>query len=91
MSVEVITMVATAATTLAAIVGGFGWMINRMDARFAAVDARIDARFEAQDAKFEARFDRLDDRLDRVECELSDVKVAVARLEGPKPRLMTIR
>lgn len=79
-SVEVITMVATAATTLAAIVGGFGWMINRMD-----------ARFEAQDAKFEARFDRLDDRLDRVECELSDVKVAVARLEGPKPRLMTIR
>ncbi|WP_337000727.1 MULTISPECIES: response regulator [unclassified Microbacterium] len=86
-SVEVITMVATAAATLVAIVSGFGWMINRMDARFAAVELR----FEAQDAKFEARFDRLDRRLDRVECELSEVKVAVGRWEGPKPRLMTIR
>ena len=79
-SVEVITMMATAAATLVAIVSGFGWMISRMD-----------ARFETQDAKFEARFDRLDDRLGRVEHELADVKVAVARLEGPKPRMMTIR
>ncbi|MEE6387742.1 response regulator [Microbacterium paraoxydans] len=75
-SVEVITMLATAATTLVAIISGFGWMIGRMDARFAAVDAR----FAAQDAKF-----------DRIEHELTEVKIAIARLEGPQPRLVTTR
>ncbi len=75
-SVEVITMLATAATTLVAIISGFGWMIGRMDARFAAVDAR----FAAQDAKF-----------DRIEHELTEVKIAIARLEGPQPRLVSTR
>ncbi|MGW9157733.1 response regulator [Microbacterium sp. NPDC055665] len=97
-SVEVITMLATAAATLVAIVSGFGWMITRMDARFAEVDARFEAqdakfeaRFEAQDAKFEARFDRVDKRLDRVENEIFEVKIAIARLEGPPPRLIAAR
>ncbi|MCK2033309.1 MULTISPECIES: hypothetical protein [Microbacterium] len=75
-SVEVITMLATAATTLVAIISGFGWMIGRMDARFAAVDAR----FAIQDAKF-----------DRIEHELTEVKIAIARLEGPRPRLVSTR
>ncbi|MDF2561200.1 MAG: response regulator [Microbacterium sp.] len=86
-SVEVITMLATAAATLVAIVSGFGWMITRMDARFNAVDAK----FEAQDAKFEARFERIDRRLDRVENEIFEVKIAIARLEGPTPRLVAAR
>lgn len=75
-SVEVITMLATAATTLVAIISGFGWMIGRMDARFAAADAR----FAAQDAKF-----------DRIEHGLTEVKIAIARLEGPQPRLVSTR
>ncbi|WP_136051370.1 response regulator [Microbacterium sp. K36] len=75
-SVEVITMLATAATTLVAIISGFGWMIGRMDTRFAA----IDARFAIQDAKF-----------DRIEHELTEVKIAIARLEGPRPRLVSTR
>ncbi|AVL95669.1 response regulator [Microbacterium paraoxydans] len=75
-SVEVITMLATAATTLVAIISGFGWMIGRMDARFAAVDAR----FAIQDAKF-----------DRIEHELTEVQIAIARLEGPRPRLVSTR
>lgn len=68
-SVEVITMLATAATTLVAIISGFGWMIGRMDTRFAAVDARFD----------------------RIEHELTEVKIAIARLEGPRPRLVSTR
>ena len=124
MSVEVITMLATAAATLVAIVSGFGWMITRMDAKFDAQDAKFDARFDAQDAKFEARFDaqdakfgarldaqdakfearfdaqdakfgarfdRVDKRLDRVENEIFEVKIAIARLEGPPPRLIAAR
>ena len=83
-SVEVITMLATAVTLLVAIISGFGWMINRMDARFAEVVARFDARFEAQDAKFGARFDR-------IEQEIVEVKIAIARLEGPTPRLIAAR
>lgn len=119
-SVEVITMLATAAATLVAIVSGFGWMITRMDARFAGVEAKFDAqdakfearfdaqdakfearldaqdakfeaRFDAQDAKFGARFDRVDKRLDRVENEIFEVKIAIARLEGPPPRLIAAR
>ncbi|WP_217583317.1 hypothetical protein [Microbacterium sp. GbtcB4] len=68
-SVEVITMLATAATTLVAIISGFGWMIGRMDARFSAVDAKFD----------------------RIERELTEVKIAIARLEGPRPRLVSTR
>ncbi|MEW2009434.1 MULTISPECIES: hypothetical protein [Microbacterium] len=68
-SVEVITMLATAATTLVAIISGFGWMIGRMDTRFAAVDAKFD----------------------RIEHELTEVKIAIARLEGPRPRLVSTR
>ncbi|MDH5132888.1 MULTISPECIES: response regulator [Actinomycetes] len=75
-SVEVITMLATAATTLVAIISGFGWMFGRMDTRFAA----IVARFAIQDAKF-----------DRIEHELTEVKIAIARLEGPQPRLVSTR
>ena len=83
-SVEVITMLATAVTLLVAIISGFGWMINRMDARFAEVVAKFDARFEAQDAKLDARFDR-------IEQEIVEVKIAIARLEGPTPRLIAAR
>lgn len=83
-SVEVITMLATAVTLLVAIISGFGWMINRMDARFAEVVATFNARFETQDAKFDARFDR-------IEQEIVEVKIAIARLEGPTPRLIAAR
>ncbi|WP_270410833.1 response regulator [Microbacterium maritypicum] len=94
-SVEVITMLATAVTLLVAIISGFGWMINRMDARFAEVVATFNARFETQDAKFDARFEaqdaKLDARFDRIEQEIVEVKIAIARLEGPTPRLIAAR
>lgn len=69
MSVETITTIISAATMLVALASGFGWMVQRADARIAEVNARID----------------------RVADELTEVKVAIARLEGPPPRLITTR
>jgi hypothetical protein len=116
-SVEVITMLTTAATTMVAIISGFGWMISRMDGRFASMDAKFDAKFDAMDTKFDARFAaqdakfdakfaaqdahfdakfdgqdaKFDARFDRIEHDLFEVKIAIARLEGPAPRLIPVR
>lgn len=89
-SVEVMTMIASAVSVVVAIAGLGGWFIRRVDARFDRMDAqfaRVDARFE----KVDARFDRLEDRIAGIEHELTEVKIAVARLEGPQPRLVTAR
>ncbi|WP_223623585.1 hypothetical protein [Microbacterium sp. EST19A] len=75
-SAEVITTVASAVSVIAAVAGLCGWFVRRIDARFDKVDAR---------------FDRLEDRVTGVEHELTEVKIAVARLEGPQPRLITSR
>lgn len=80
MSIEVITIVASAATLLVALVSGFGWMVNRMDARFAQ-----------QDTRFEARFTSLEARLAGLEHEVTEVKIAVARIEGPPRRFIETR
>ena len=73
----------------------------RIDGQFARVYAqfeRIDARFERIDARFEridARFDKIDARFEKVDEQFAEVRrelnantVAIARLEGPPPRLM---
>jgi uncharacterized protein YdcH (DUF465 family) len=122
-SMEVITMIGSVVTIIIAMFSGFGWLLNRMDARFAQVDARFaqmdarfaqvdarivqldvkfetrataqdatrDARFDALEAKLDARFDRLDARVSAVEHEVTDVKVAIARLEGPPRHLIPVR
>ena len=73
---------------------------DQVDARFAQVDARfdqVDARLDRMDARMDRmdlRFDRMDGRMDRLEQgqaalehELVEVKVAIARWEGPPRRL----
>ncbi|KJQ52474.1 hypothetical protein [Microbacterium sp. SA39] len=75
-SMEAITTIACAVSVVGSITGLGGWFIRRVDARFDKVDAR---------------FDRLEDRVSGVEHELTEVKIAVARLEGPPPRLATAR
>lgn len=87
MPLEIVSMIVGVATMLIALAGGFGWMITRMDARFAAQDARLDARFDRADA----RFGEIEHELSGVKRELSEVKIAIARLEGPTPRLITAR
>jgi len=61
-------------------VGGFARMLRRMDAGFDRVEARID-RLEA----------KLEARITAVEKEQVEVKVAVARIEGPPRHLLTVR
>lgn len=71
-----------------------------VDARFDRIDARLDrmdARFDRMDERFDrmdSRFDRADERvgggLTSVEHELGEVKIAVARLEGPRRHLQQL-
>lgn len=84
MSAEVISIIVVAAGVLITLGGGFfaglAWLLRRMDERFDKVDERF--------AKVDERFDKMDERLGQIQSELNDVKVAVARLEGPRPGLI---
>lgn len=93
MSADVIGMVIALFAFTVTVLGGagamFAWFARRMDARFDRVDARfagVDARLDRMDA----RLDRMDVRFERVENELVEVKVAIARLEGPQRRLQQL-
>ncbi|CAH0241742.1 MAG: response regulator [Microbacterium sp.] len=83
-SIELVTMIVTVATTLLGLAAGFGWMITRTDARFEMFEQRMDARFEKVEQRMDARFEKVD-------VELGEVKIAIARLEGPAPRLLVAR
>ena len=72
MSVETITIIASVAGMFFALAVGFGWIVHRMDRLEIRLSAKVD------DTRGE-----LGARIDRVEQEITEVKVAVARLEGP--------
>jgi len=110
MSAEVIAIVISAAALLATFVtmfiGGFAWVIRRMDERFAgseerlgaridSVEERLGARIDSVEGKLGARIDgvetKLSDRLTAVERELVEVKIGLARLEGPPRQLLAAR
>lgn len=90
-SAEVISIILAAAGVLITLGGGFFaglvWLLRRMDERLDRVDDRfdkVDARFD----KVDERFNKMDERIGQLQTELNDVKVAVARLEGPHQRLI---
>ena len=75
-----------------------------IDRRFDEVDRRfeeVDRRFEEVDRRFDVvdrRFDEVDRRIGLLEDgsstmagELTEVKIAIARFEGPAPRLISAR
>lgn len=76
MSAETLAVLGSAVTIIVAMFAGFGWMISRMDSKFDSMDRR---------------FTEVDARFARVDHELSEVKIAIARLEGPTPRLIQTR
>lgn len=80
MSAEMITTLVGVVSMLLAFAGAFGWLIHRMDGQSAEHGARIDG----------VRAD-LGARIDKVGDELVEVKIAVARVEGPPRRLITGR
>lgn len=99
----IIALFAFTVTVLGGVGGMLTHMMKRIDARFELVDARfelVDARFDRVDARFDrvdARIDRVESRIDRIESRLSEiehdvveVKVAIARFEGPQRRLQQL-
>src|SRR5690625_57503 len=98
MSAEAISLILVTACVLIPLGGGFvaglAWLLRRRDElmdnvnqRFNKVDERF-AKLDERFAKLDERFDKVDEQISTVRAELNEVKVAVARLEGPPPRLI---
>lgn len=97
MSPDLIGIIVSLAAFCTTVLGGLHRMLARQTAslerRFDRIEERfekIDARFEKIDARFVHLEEKFDDRFVRIEEELSGVKVAIARLEGPLPRLQRL-
>ncbi|CAH0201200.1 hypothetical protein SRABI44_01963 [Microbacterium foliorum] len=103
MSAETLTIVLSAVgllLTLATIMfAGFAWCIRRIDGVERSLAARIDggddklgARIDGVEERLGARIDgveeRLGARIDGVAADVIELKVAVARLEGPQRHLI---
>ncbi|KZE89994.1 hypothetical protein AVP41_02796 [Microbacterium sp. TNHR37B] len=82
MSVDTLAIVISAATLLLGFVTAFGWLVSRMDARIDRVEHGLAQRIERVEHE-------LAQRIERVEHELVEVKIAVARIEGPPRHLVT--
>ena len=102
MSVEMITTLVGIVSILLALAGGFGWMIHRIDGverklgtRIDGVDNNLRSRIDGVERKLESRIDgvenNLGSRIDKVADELVEVKVAIARIEGPPRHLVPAR
>lgn len=106
MSVEMITTLVGVVSILLAFAGAFGWLIHRMDGQNAAlrndlgtridgVESNLGARIDGVESKLGARIDGvrndLGARIDKMTDELVEVKIAVARVEGPPRHLITGR
>lgn len=100
MSPDVIGMVIALFAFAVAVLGGVGGMIahqsrgldarfDQVGARFDQVDARID-RLDTRIDRVEGRMDRVESQLDHLAGEIVEVKIAVARLEGPQRRLQRL-
>ncbi|MEA1263365.1 MULTISPECIES: hypothetical protein [unclassified Microbacterium] len=60
------------------------WMIRRIDDRFDTVEQKLTGRIDAVDEKLSAR-------IDAVATDVTDLKISVARLEGPPRHLLAAR
>ncbi len=91
MSVETVTMIGTAVAVIGALFAGFAWMIRQMDIRLGALETRLSGRMGALEKRLSARIDKVDQKIDGVQREVTEVKIAVARLEGPQRHLVSVR
>lgn len=95
MSVETITTIISAAGLLVSFATAFGWMINRTDKQSAETRRDLGERITGVERDLGERITglgrELGERITGVERELVEVKVAVARIEGPPRRLLTAR
>ncbi|NJI57951.1 hypothetical protein HCX50_00755 [Microbacterium oxydans] len=78
----VISAVGIVLTLGASLFAAGAWMTRRIDDRIDAVDEKISTRIDAVDEK-------LGTRIDSVAADVTDLKISVARLEGPPRHLLT--
>lgn len=102
MSVELLAIIISAAGLLITLGGGlftgFAWMIRRTDEQFAGVRAEFRDDFRAVHEEFSSvheefgavreEFRAVRKDLHHLREELTEVKISVARLEGPRERLI---
>lgn len=92
MSAETLTIVLSAVgllLTLATIMfAGFAWCIRRIDGVERSLAARIDGGDDKLGARIDGVEERLGARIDGVAADVIELKVAVARLEGPQRHLI---
>ncbi|AZH80030.1 hypothetical protein CSX12_17045 [Microbacterium sp. Y-01] len=86
MSPETLTIILSAIgvvlTLTTSLFAAGAWMVRRIDDRIDAVDEKLSTRIDAVD-------DKLSARIDAVATDVTDLKIAVARLEGPPRHLLT--
>ena len=80
MSAELIATLSSFITLGIGMLGALAWLVRRID----AIEDRLGAKIDAGDEKLGARIDGL-------VGELTEVKIAVARLEGPPRHLLPVR
>ncbi|CAD5141999.1 conserved protein of unknown function [Microbacterium sp. Nx66] len=96
MSADTVTIIVSAIgivlTLGASLFAAGAWMIRRIDERLGTVDHRLSARIDTVEEKLGARIDTVEEklgaRIDAVAADVTDLKIAVARLEGPPRRLL---
>ncbi|KTR77163.1 hypothetical protein NS234_09005 [Microbacterium oxydans] len=68
---------------------GAAWMVRRID----AVDEKLSTRIDVVEERLSTRIDgveeKLSTRIDAVAADVTDLKISVARLEGPPRHLLT--
>lgn len=97
MSIETLTIVLSAVgivlTLGASLFAGFTWVVRHFDDRIDAVHEKLTTRIDAVEEKLTTRIDAVDlklaTRIDNLAVEVVDVKIAIARLEGPPRHLAT--
>jgi len=65
-----------------------GAVEEKLTKRIDAVEEKLTKRIDAVEEKLSDRIDAMGQRIDAMGRELTEVKVSVARWEGPRPRLM---
>jgi hypothetical protein len=99
---EIWATIIAGASLLVTLLGGFVRIIHRSDQKFATLIAAVDSKvtkldkkhddsFGRLDAKIDAAVDKLEKKIDVIAGDVVELKVAVARLEGPNPRLIARR
>ncbi|MDQ1084853.1 MULTISPECIES: hypothetical protein [Microbacterium] len=98
---ETLPLIATAVGLVVSVsttvLGGTKWLLHRVEQRFAQVDqrfAQVDQRFAQMDQRFaqvDQRFAQVDQQLRSVAESVTELKIAVARIEGPHPPFLIAR